>query len=57
MSPKLKSHVTRPVRGPADARLSRAVKVDVNQIYPQKEAQAHRDLQSRKTTSSTVFTV
>ena len=34
------------------------VKIEVNQTYPLKEAvQAHRDLQSRKTTGSTVFTV
>jgi NADPH:quinone reductase len=38
--------------------LSGAVKIEVNQTYPLKEAaQAHRDLQSRKTTGSTVFTV
>ncbi len=41
-----------------DAVLSGAVKIEVNQTYPLKEAaQAHRDLQSRKTTGSTVFTV
>jgi len=34
------------------------VKIQVNQTYPLKDAaQAHRDLQSRKTTGSTVFTV
>jgi NADPH2:quinone reductase len=41
-----------------DAVTSGAVKIEVNQTYPLKEAaQAHRDLQSRKTTGSTVFTV
>ncbi|HXZ00571.1 MAG TPA: quinone oxidoreductase [Stellaceae bacterium] len=41
-----------------DAVLSGAIKIEVNQTYPLKEAaQAHRDLQSRKTTGSTVFTV
>ncbi|HVH82461.1 MAG TPA: quinone oxidoreductase [Stellaceae bacterium] len=35
-----------------------AVKLQVNQTYPLREAaQAHRDLQDRKTTGSTVFTV
>ncbi|MBV9900695.1 MAG: quinone oxidoreductase [Alphaproteobacteria bacterium] len=35
-----------------------AVKIQVNQSYPLREAAlAHRDLQSRKTTGSTVFTV
>ena len=35
-----------------------AVKIQINQTYPLREAaQAHRDLQSRKTTGSTVFTV
>jgi NADPH:quinone reductase len=34
------------------------VKIEVNQTYPLKDAaQAHRDLESRKTTGSTVFTV
>ncbi len=34
------------------------VKIEVNQTYPLKEAaQAHRDLQARKTTGSTVFTL
>jgi NADPH2:quinone reductase len=34
------------------------VKIHVNQTYPLKEAaQAHRDLEARKTTGSTVFTV
>ena len=41
-----------------EAVLSGAVKIEVNQTYPLKDAaQAHRDLQSRKTTGSTVFTV
>jgi NADPH2:quinone reductase len=41
-----------------DAVLSGAVKIEVNQTYPLKEAaQAHRDLHARKTTGSTVFTV
>ncbi len=41
-----------------DAVLSGAIKIEVNQTYLLKEAaQAHRDLQSRKTTGSTVFTV
>lgn len=41
-----------------DVVLSGAVKIAVNQTYPLKDvAQAHRDLQSRKTTGSTVFTV
>jgi NADPH2:quinone reductase len=35
-----------------------AVKISIDQTYPLKEAaQAHRDLQARKTTGSTVFTV
>src|SRR5436309_1500767 len=35
-----------------------AVKLQINQTYPLRDAaQAHRDLQSRKTTGSTVFTV
>ncbi|HKK28900.1 MAG TPA: zinc-binding dehydrogenase, partial [Alphaproteobacteria bacterium] len=34
------------------------VKITINQKYPLAEAeQAHRDLESRKTTGSTVFTV
>jgi NADPH:quinone reductase len=38
--------------------LSGAVRIEINQTYPLKDAaQAHRDLQSRKTTGSTVFTV
>lgn len=37
---------------------SGAVKIAVNQTYPLRDAaRAHRDLQSRKTTGSTVFTV
>src|SRR5256885_2421654 len=37
---------------------SGAVKIQVNQTYPLRDAaQAHRDLQDRKTTGSTVFTV
>ena len=36
----------------------RAVKIQINQTYPLREAaRAHRDLQDRKTTGSTVFTV
>jgi NADPH2:quinone reductase len=35
---------------------SGAVKIEVNQTYPLKEApQAHRDLEGRKTTGSTIF--
>lgn len=35
-----------------------AVKIEINQTYPLREAaRAHRDLQDRKTTGSTVFTV
>ena len=38
--------------------LSGAVKIEVNQTYPLKDAaKAHRDLESRKTTGSTVLTV
>jgi len=34
------------------------VKIEIHQTYPLKEAaQAHRDLTSRKTTGSTIFTV
>ncbi|HZB91688.1 MAG TPA: quinone oxidoreductase [Stellaceae bacterium] len=41
-----------------DAVTSGAVKIEVHQTYALKDAaQAHRDLQSRKTTGSTVFTV
>jgi NADPH:quinone reductase len=37
---------------------SGAVKIEVNQTYPLKDAvKAHRDLESRKTTGSTIFTV
>jgi NADPH2:quinone reductase len=37
---------------------SGAVKIVVNQTYPLREAaQAHREMESRKTTGSTVFTV
>jgi NADPH2:quinone reductase len=37
---------------------SGAVKIAVNQTYPLREAaQAHRDLQDRKTTGQTVLTV
>jgi NADPH:quinone reductase len=37
---------------------SGAVKIEINQTYPLKDAmQAHRDLHARKTTGSTVFTV
>jgi NADPH2:quinone reductase len=38
--------------------LSGTVKVEINQTYPLKEAaQAHRDLESRKTVGSTVLIV
>jgi NADPH2:quinone reductase len=38
--------------------LSGAVKIEINQTYPLREAaQAHRDLESRKTLGSTVLTV
>ena len=41
-----------------DAVLSGAVRIEVNQTYKLRDAaEAHRDLQSRKTTGSTVFTV
>jgi len=41
-----------------DAVLSGAVKIEVNQTYPLKDAaKAHADLAARKTTGSTVFTV
>ncbi|HMK68219.1 MAG TPA: quinone oxidoreductase [Stellaceae bacterium] len=41
-----------------DVVLSGAVKIEINQTYPLKDAaRAHSDLQSRKTTGSTVFTV
>jgi NADPH2:quinone reductase len=38
--------------------LPRAVKIELNQTYPLREAaQAHRDLESRKTVGSTVLVV
>jgi NADPH2:quinone reductase len=41
-----------------DIVLADKVKIKINQTYPLKEAaQAHRDLESRKTTGSTVFTI
>jgi NADPH:quinone reductase len=41
-----------------DVVLSGAVKIEVNQTYPLRDAaQAHRDLQDRKTTGSTILTV
>jgi len=41
-----------------DAIQSGAIKITINQTYPLKDAaQAHRDLQSRKTTGQTVLTV
>ena len=41
-----------------DAVQSGAVKIRINQTYPLREAaKAHRDLEARKTTGSTVFTV
>jgi NADPH:quinone reductase len=41
-----------------DVVISGKVKIEINQTYPLKEAaQAHRDLESRKTTGSTIFTV
>jgi NADPH2:quinone reductase len=41
-----------------DVVLKGAVKIQINQTYPLREAAtAHRDLQDRKTTGSTVFTV
>ena len=40
------------------AAVSGAVKIEINQSYPLKDAaQAHRDLESRKTVGSTVLTV
>ncbi|UCE51864.1 MAG: zinc-binding dehydrogenase, partial [Desulfobacterales bacterium] len=37
---------------------SGAVKIEVRQSYPLSEAaQAHRDLEARKTTGSTIFTI
>jgi len=39
-----------------DVVLSGAVKIEINQTYPlQEAAQAHRDLESRRTTGSTVL--
>lgn len=39
-----------------DVVLSGAVKIEINQTYPLKDAaQAHRDLEARKTTGSTIF--
>jgi NADPH:quinone reductase len=41
-----------------NAVLSGQVKIEINQTYPLKEAaRAHRDLEGRKTTGSTVLTV
>jgi NADPH2:quinone reductase len=41
-----------------NAVLSGAVKIEVNQTYPlQDAAEAHRDLQARKTTGSTILTL
>jgi NADPH2:quinone reductase len=41
-----------------DVVVSGAVKISINQTYPLREAaQAHRDLEARKTTGSTVFTL
>ncbi|WP_134496156.1 quinone oxidoreductase family protein [Microvirga pakistanensis] len=41
-----------------DVVLSGAVKIEVNQTYPLRDvAKAHRDLQARKTTGSTILTV
>ena len=41
-----------------DAVLSGKVKIEIGQTYPLKDAaQAHRDLEGRKTTGSTVFIV
>jgi len=41
-----------------DAVLSGAVRIEVNQTYPLKDvAEAHRDLQARRTTGSTILTV
>src|SRR5579872_6257649 len=73
LAPKGSLYVTRPTLGTYTAKredlLATAqdlfdvvakgiVKIEINQTYPLKEAaQAHRDLQARKTTGSTVFTV
>jgi NADPH:quinone reductase len=41
-----------------DVVMSGAVKISINQTYPLREAaQAHRDLEARKTTGSTIFTL
>jgi NADPH:quinone reductase len=41
-----------------DAVRSGAVKIEINRTYPLKDAaQAHRDLESRRTVGSTVLTV
>jgi NADPH2:quinone reductase len=41
-----------------EAVLSSKVKIEIGQTYPLKDAaQAHRDLEGRKTTGSTVFIV
>ena len=41
-----------------DVVLSGAVKIEINQTYPLAEtAQAHRDLEARKTTGSTILLV
>jgi NADPH2:quinone reductase len=65
LAPKLKGHlfVTRPSLGPYTAARADLVTLatdlfDINQRYPLKDAvQAHKDLESRKTTGSTVLTV
>jgi NADPH2:quinone reductase len=37
---------------------SGAVKISINQTYPLREVvEAHRDLEARKTTGSTIFTL
>jgi NADPH:quinone reductase len=39
-----------------DVVLRGVVKIEINQVYPLKDAaQAHRDLQDRKTTGSTIL--
>ena len=41
-----------------DVVLSGAVKIAINQTYPLKDVpKAHRDLEARKTTGSTVLTI
>jgi NADPH2:quinone reductase len=41
-----------------DVVLSGAVKIEINQTYPlEQAAQAHRELEGRKTVGSTVLTV